>query len=322
MERAPEVYSPTAARRPRALRKCNRDAPDPADLPFARGEGIVTSVTAAIRGMPFHMGFMPIRKTWAVLSAPAALFVLRGAAIDGAGSPLWHTLAASLTRKGGRHGRRARPASHPSGTSMSAQRVSATGAGSRRAVGPDGRSPTMVATEFVRRIVKGPEAAVIHKALVHGIGAALVAAFSYVTASRIPIMHEPYWASIAAVVSLYPERDATMKAGVQQFFGSALGGLIGWASASWWHHNVFLYAAAVLLAVSVCHLVHLPNSARLSGVAVTIITLIPFSASPAAVALRRFTEVTYGVACAIGYTAAVACVARLRFRLARSRGRA
>jgi uncharacterized membrane protein YgaE (UPF0421/DUF939 family) len=156
--------------------------------------------------------------------------------------------------------------------------------------------------------------AVIHKALVHGIGAALVAAFSYVTASRIPIMHEPYWASIAAVVSLYPERDATMKAGVQQFFGSAVGGLIGWASASWWHHNVFLYAAAVLLAVSVCYLVHLPNAARLSGVAVTIITLIPFSASPAVVALRRFTEVTYGVACAIGYTAAVACVARLRFR--------
>jgi hypothetical protein len=59
--------------------------------------------------------------------------------------------------------------------------------------------------------------AVIHKTLVHGMGAALMAAFSYVTASRIPIMHEPYWASIAAVLSLYPERDATMKAGVQQF---------------------------------------------------------------------------------------------------------
>jgi hypothetical protein len=48
---------------------------------------------------------------------------------------------------------------------------------------------------------------------------------------------------------------------------------------------VFVYAAAVLLAVSVCYLVHLPNAARLSGVAVTIITLIPFSASPVVVAL-------------------------------------
>jgi uncharacterized membrane protein YgaE (UPF0421/DUF939 family) len=152
---------------------------------------------------------------------------------------------------------------------------------------------------------------VIHKALAHGVGAAVVAAFSYVSASRIPIMHEPYWASIAAVVSLYPERDATIKAGVQQFFGSVVGGLIGWASASWWHHNVLLYAVAVLLAVSVCYLVHLANAARLSGVAVTIITLIPFSVSPALVALRRFTEVTYGVACAIGYTVALACVAAL-----------
>lgn len=159
---------------------------------------------------------------------------------------------------------------------------------------------------------------VARKALAHGVGAAVVAAFSYVTASRIPLMHEPYWASIAAVVSLYPERDATMKAGVQQFFGSVVGGLIGWASASWWHHDVLLYAVAVLLAVSVCYLVHLPNAARLSGVAVTIITLIPFSISPGLVALRRFTEVTYGVACAIGYTAAVACVAAvLRARPAR-----
>jgi uncharacterized membrane protein YgaE (UPF0421/DUF939 family) len=127
-------------------------------------------------------------------------------------------------------------------------------------------------------------------------------------------MHEPYWAAIAAVVSFYPERDATMKAGLQQFFGSAVGGLVGWASASWWHHNVFVYAAAVLLAVSLCYLVHLPTAARLSGVAVTIITLIPSSTSPALIALRRFTEVSYGVACAIGYTAALACIAGVRRR--------
>ena len=152
----------------------------------------------------------------------------------------------------------------------------------------------------------------LRKALYHGVGAALVAVFSWVTASRIPFMHQAYWASIAAVVSLYPERDATMKAGVQQFAGSAVGGVIGWASASWWNHNVFLYGAAVLLAVSVCYLVRLPAAARISRVAVTIITLIPFAAPPAVVALRRVTEVSYGVACAIGYTAIVACLAGLR----------
>ena len=75
------------------------------------------------------------------------------------------------------------------------------------------------------------------------------AAIAYVTASRLPLVHEAYWAPIAAVVSLYPERKATVKAGVQQFLGSAVGGLVGWAGASWWHDDVLVYAVAVLLAV-------------------------------------------------------------------------
>jgi uncharacterized membrane protein YgaE (UPF0421/DUF939 family) len=132
-----------------------------------------------------------------------------------------------------------------------------------------------------------------------------VAVLAYVSARRFPFAHEAYWAAIAAVVVLCPERGATVNAGVQQFFGSAVGGLIGWACASWWHHNVFVYGAAVLVAVSLCYLLHLPNAARLSGVAVTITTLIPSQATPGTVALHRFLEVTYGVACALGYTVAV-----------------
>jgi uncharacterized membrane protein YgaE (UPF0421/DUF939 family) len=155
---------------------------------------------------------------------------------------------------------------------------------------------------------------VIRKTLFHGLGAAVVAVFSYVTASRLPFLHEAYWAAIAAVVSLCPEREATTRAGIQQFFGSAVGGLVGWASASWWHHNVLLYGAAVLFAVSLCYLLRLPSAARLSGVAVTITTLIPSHATPASVALHRFIEVSYGVACAIGYTAAVGCLVGLRNR--------
>jgi uncharacterized membrane protein YgaE (UPF0421/DUF939 family) len=150
---------------------------------------------------------------------------------------------------------------------------------------------------------------VTRHALAHGFGAAIVAVFAYVTASRFPFVHEAYWAAIAAVVVLCPERAETMKAGVQQFFGSAVGGLIGWASASWWQHNPLVYGAAVLLAVTVCYALRLPSAARLSGVAVTITTVIPLEASPAMVALHRFVEVSYGVLCAVAYTAAVEWVA-------------
>jgi uncharacterized membrane protein YgaE (UPF0421/DUF939 family) len=152
----------------------------------------------------------------------------------------------------------------------------------------------------------------IHLALIHAVGAACVAVFVYVTASRFPSLREAYWAPIAAVVSLYPKPSATERAGVQQLFGSAVGSLIGWASASWWHHEPWLYGAAVFVAVSLCYLLRCQNAARLAAVAASIITLVPYSAPPATVALHRFVEVTYGVACAMGYTAALEGIARLR----------
>jgi uncharacterized membrane protein YgaE (UPF0421/DUF939 family) len=155
---------------------------------------------------------------------------------------------------------------------------------------------------------------VIRTGLSYGVGAALVAVFAYATASRFPFLHEAYWAAIASIVSLCPEREQTVKAGAQQFFGSAVGGLIGWASAAWWHHNLFLYGAAVLLAVALCYAVRLPSAARLAGVAVTVITILPLRGSPGAVALHRFIEVSYGVVCALAYTAAADFIARLRRR--------
>jgi len=155
----------------------------------------------------------------------------------------------------------------------------------------------------------------IRRGLLHGVGAAFVAAFAYATASHFPLVHDAYWAAIAALLSLHPEPHATREAGAEQLFGAAVGGLIGWATASWWHHHVLIYGAGLVLAVSVCYLVRLPNAARLCGLAVTIITLIPFAATPAAIALRRAIEVSYGAACAIGYTAAVASIARSRERL-------
>jgi uncharacterized membrane protein YgaE (UPF0421/DUF939 family) len=142
------------------------------------------------------------------------------------------------------------------------------------------------------------------------VSAAVVSVFAFVTASWFPFVREAYWAAIAGVVSLFPERKATMRAAVPQLFGSAVGGLVGWASASWWRHDPILYGVAVLVAIGVCYLLRCPDAARLAAVAVTIVTLIPLRATPQAVALHRFVEVSYGVACAIGYTAAVGLVER------------
>jgi uncharacterized membrane protein YccC len=141
-------------------------------------------------------------------------------------------------------------------------------------------------------------------ALVRGVSSGVVAVFCYATVSRVPSLREPYWAPIAAVVVLYPEREATKKAAFDRFSGTIIGCLIGWGSAVWWHENILLYGVAIVAAVAVCTLLRLGNASRLCAVAVTVLTLVPHLESAHRVAIHRFVEVSYGVACALGYTLA------------------
>jgi uncharacterized membrane protein YgaE (UPF0421/DUF939 family) len=150
------------------------------------------------------------------------------------------------------------------------------------------------------------------EALSGGAGTALVAVFSYVTISLLPSLREPYWAPIAAIVVLYRDREATRQAGLQRFLGTGIGCLIGWGAASSWHGHVALYGVAVLLAVGLCHLLRLEAAARLCAVSVTVITIIPHAEAAHLVALHRFLEVSYGVACALAYTTVVDRLSRRR----------
>ena len=159
-----------------------------------------------------------------------------------------------------------------------------------------------------------PKAAPLIDALAYGAGVAAVALVSYSTARQVSFMREPYWAAIAAVVVLYPDQEATRQAGLSRFLGTAIGSLIGWGCAAWWHGNLLIYGAAVLVAVSLCSLLRLETAARLCAVAVTVITLVPRDEAPHLVAFRRFAEVSYGVACALVYTALVHWVRALRVR--------
>jgi uncharacterized membrane protein YgaE (UPF0421/DUF939 family) len=147
-------------------------------------------------------------------------------------------------------------------------------------------------------------------ALLRGAGAAVVAMFAYSTAGLVPSLQESYWAPIAAVVVLYPETEATRKASTDRFLGTLIGSLVGWASATYWHQNVFLYGVAILLAVAVCYFLGLDSASRLCAVAVTVITIVPRSAPAYLVAFHRFIEVSYGVACAVAYTVGLDFVRR------------
>jgi uncharacterized membrane protein YccC len=154
-------------------------------------------------------------------------------------------------------------------------------------------------------------------ALFEGASAAFVAVFCYSTVSLVPALPESYWAPIAAVVVLYPGREATRKAAMDRFLGTILGSLVGWGCAAWWHQSMILYGLAILVAVGGCCLMRLENASRLCAVAVTVITLIPRPEPAYLVAFHRFVEVSYGVACALAYTMVVDRV-RHRWRTRRA----
>jgi len=147
-------------------------------------------------------------------------------------------------------------------------------------------------------------------ALFQGASAAVVAVFCYSTVSLVPALQESYWAPIAAVVVLYPDREATRKAAIQRFIGTIIGSLVGWGCATWWHQSIVLYGLGIAVAVGTCYLMRLENASRLCAVAVTVITIIPRPGPAYQVAFHRFLEVSYGVVCALAYTVVVDRVRR------------
>ena len=141
----------------------------------------------------------------------------------------------------------------------------------------------------------------VRDALLHGWRVSLVAMFCYFTVNRIPQLHETYWAPIAAVVVLYPDLGTTEKAGFDRLLGTAIGSLVGWGSAVWWHGHTLFYGLSIFVSVAICYTLGRAGAARLCAVAVTVITIIPRPEPAHMVAIYRFIEVSYGVSCALAY---------------------
>jgi uncharacterized membrane protein YgaE (UPF0421/DUF939 family) len=172
-------------------------------------------------------------------------------------------------------------------------------------------------------VPSNPAAGKFNTILSQGWGVAFVCVFSYATAHFLFHLRESYWAPIAAAVVLYPDSQATRKASTDRFLGTAIGCLVGWGTANWWQHNVFLYGVAIFVGVGICWLLRLQSAARLCAVAISVIVLIPRDEPASHVALYRFLEVSYGVACALVYSLAIEyCARSWNMRRQKSRPRA
>jgi uncharacterized membrane protein YccC len=136
--------------------------------------------------------------------------------------------------------------------------------------------------------------------LIHAAKTALAATLCWWLALRFGL-HDGYWGSISAIIVMQSNVGATVTASRDRILGTIIGAFFGFAfslfSAPPWN-----YILAIILAIVVSGLLGMRDSARLACVTITIIMLIPSSASRWNLALYRVVEVLFGIVIALAVT--------------------
>jgi uncharacterized membrane protein YccC len=136
--------------------------------------------------------------------------------------------------------------------------------------------------------------------LIHAAKTALAAALCWWLALRFGL-HDGYWGSISAIIVLQSNVGATVTASRDRLLGTFIGALFGFAF-SLFGAPPWNYIFAILLAIVVSGLLGMRDSARLACVTITIIMLVPGSASRWSLALDRVIEVFFGIVIALAVT--------------------
>jgi uncharacterized membrane protein YgaE (UPF0421/DUF939 family) len=116
---------------------------------------------------------------------------------------------------------------------------------------------------------------------------------------RVLKLEQGYWACVSTIVVMQSEKTATLVASRDRLVGTAIGALVGWGTAYVWNGHLIVYALAVLVCMMTPEMIGLKGAGRLAGVAVTIILLVPSTASHWIVVRNRFLEVSFGIVVAL-----------------------
>jgi uncharacterized membrane protein YccC len=128
----------------------------------------------------------------------------------------------------------------------------------------------------------------------HGLKTAIAAGICLALV-RLLKFQQGYWACVSTIVVMQSETAATVMASRDRLIGTALGAVLGWLTATWWHGHLWIYVLIILLGMLLPEVFGLKNAGRMAGVTATIILLVPGGATPSVVALRRFVEVSFGI---------------------------
>ena len=113
---------------------------------------------------------------------------------------------------------------------------------------------------------------------------------------------QPYWSAITAVVVMQSEYEATVKTGLSQISGTAIGALVIVPFAELMQGNIVAFFVALVVTMLICAILNLEDSQRLACSTVALIMLIGHPEAPWLEGLQRFSEVTFGILVSLAVT--------------------
>ena len=105
-----------------------------------------------------------------------------------------------------------------------------------------------------------------------------------------------YWAAITSVVVCQSQIGTTLLVSRDRLLGTVIGGISGWATATFWHGHLILFAMSLALTLALCNLLKNASAGRLAGVTQCIVVLVPHPDTGIFhTAASRFFEVAFGI---------------------------
>jgi uncharacterized membrane protein YgaE (UPF0421/DUF939 family) len=132
--------------------------------------------------------------------------------------------------------------------------------------------------------------------IAHVVLSALAAVASYVIA-RLFRLPEAYWAPMSALIVMQLTLRAAFPIAIQYVVGTAMGAAVGAVTDIYFRTSVWAFGATVVVIGLLCVALRIERSAfRYANITLVIVMLVPRSTSGGSVALRRFFEVSIGIA--------------------------
>jgi uncharacterized membrane protein YgaE (UPF0421/DUF939 family) len=131
-----------------------------------------------------------------------------------------------------------------------------------------------------------------------------IAAVVSLLVARLFRLPEAYWAAIGTLAVMQSNLWESLPISAQRFLGTALGAAAGALVGTYFPRNVLAFGTAVLAIGVLCAAFRVERSAyRYAAMTLAIVILFPGSNREWMIAIRRFTEISIGIAVGLAISA-------------------